>query len=329
MKSEIYHIIADQLRGKISAEDREILNVWIESSADNRKTYDELVFLWEHSGNIGSVEPVIDEEWQRFNESKSTAGNDPKRISYFTAWPPLFKIAAVLIPFILLSITGFIVYNQSLKKQWITVVSGIEKKHLVLYDSTEIWLNQNSTISYPKNLAHQRRVKLNGEAYFKVSKDGTKFRVDAGKSLVQVVGTQFMVENDLDSITRVTVDEGRVIFYSKSAANKQLSLSAGEKGTLVHDQNRLIKEREFSNNTSSWTSNHLVFNNTPLSQVKSDLEKYFDVNLAFSDSMENCLFSGEFHDPQLTNILEIIAVATSGTISQKEELIFISGHSCN
>jgi len=329
VKSEIYHIIADQLRGKISAEDREILKAWIESSADNRKTYDDLVFLWKQSGNIGYVEPNVDREWQRFNELRNSAGKNPKRISFYTGWPPLFKIAAVLIPFILLSVAGIIVYNQSLHKQWITVVSGKEKKHLVLSDSTEIWLNQNSAISYPENLAHQRQVKLKGEAYFKVSKNGTKFRVDAGKSLVQVVGTQFMVENNLDSITRVTVDEGRVLFYAKSETNIQLSLAAGEKGILNHKHNRLIKETELSQNTSAWASNRLVFNNTPLGQVKEDLENYFDVNLTFSDSMVNCLFSGEFNDPQLNNILGIIAVATGGTISQKGELIFISGHSCN
>ena len=82
-----------------------------------------------------------------------------------------------------------------------------------LEDSTEVWLNADSRLTYPETFdGSQRRVTLEGEAYFKVAKDATKpFVVVSGSQEVRVYGTEFNVcaysdEKDI----RTTLVEGSI-----------------------------------------------------------------------------------------------------------------------
>lgn len=327
MKTEIYHIIADQLRGKISAENLAILNAWIADSPENKKTYEELSAIWKLSGNHENIDVNIDLEWRKFSRLKSDYP-DARQI-HMSPRSIVLKIAAVLVPLIMLSVAGITLFNKSSGKQWITVASADERKHVILPDSTQIWLGTNAEIRYPNNMVKHRLVRSKGEVYFEVAKNGTKFRVDAGTSYIQVMGTKFLVENSSDSITRVVVDEGRVLFYAKNKERNQLNLKAGERAMLYSDEKRIMKEIEPSKNAAARVRNLLSFDNTPLGLVREDLENYFNVALTFSDSIETCLFSGEFNDPQLNNILNVIAVATGGDVTSDGEQFIVSGHSCN
>lgn len=67
---------------------------------------------------------------------------------------------------------------------------------LILSDGTHVWLNADSKLKYPVTFGNgKREVELEGEGYFKVTKDEKKtFRVVVNKQIVEVLGTEFNVD---------------------------------------------------------------------------------------------------------------------------------------
>jgi hypothetical protein len=65
----------------------------------------------------------------------------------------------------------------------------------VLPDGTRVWLNENSSLTYPTAFAAgERKVELTGEAYFEVIHSATQpFKVKAGSELIEDLGTKFNV----------------------------------------------------------------------------------------------------------------------------------------
>ena len=70
-----------------------------------------------------------------------------------------------------------------------------QRARLVLQDGTEVWLNAKSRLVYPARFAgKERRVSVEGEAFFNVAKDSVKpFIVSALDVDMKVLGTQFNV----------------------------------------------------------------------------------------------------------------------------------------
>src|SRR5690606_36020397 len=66
-----------------------------------------------------------------------------------------------------------------------------------LADGTKVWLNAGSSLTYPMHFAgNERRVTLEGEAYFDVSHDAERpFIVHVNDTEIRVLGTQFNVNS--------------------------------------------------------------------------------------------------------------------------------------
>jgi hypothetical protein len=81
----------------------------------------------------------------------------------------------------------------------------------VLPDGTHVWLNENSSLTYPIAFAAtERKVVLTGEAYFEVVHNAAQpFRVQAGKELIEDLGTKFNVNAyAANGTVKITLIEG-------------------------------------------------------------------------------------------------------------------------
>lgn len=328
MKKDYTHIIISRLRGTISPKEQEELDLWLHASLDNRKIYDDLAGLWRHTGNKHSIEFDSQAEWNKFMEIRDSEPAVTEKLSIGSRRSILFKVAAVLLPLIVLS-GVYLFYNQQhSNNSWIAVNSGKDRKHLILPDKSEIWMNQNSEIRYMKQFLKNREIQISGEAFFQVTKNGSIFRVHSGNAVVQVVGTRFNVKNIRDTITQVSVDEGKVILRADKNKIKPVMLEAGEKGIYTNGAVHIVKEAMTGKNEASWATRKLVFSNTPLTIVARDLEQYFSVEIQMSDALGSCMFSGEFEDPRLQNILHVLSIATGSEVISRDSVILIRGTSC-
>ena len=95
-------------------------------------------------------------------------------------------------------------------QQFYTYITDKNKSHFTLDDGTKIILNRNSRFTYSDAYGtDQRKVNLEGEAYFEVAKNPERpFIVDMGNASIRVLGTTFSVKADKgkDQITAVLLE---------------------------------------------------------------------------------------------------------------------------
>lgn len=204
----------------------------------------------------------------------------------------VFKIAAVFIPFVVFIGLLFIIEEQVNlfeKNEYNEIhTKRGEKIRLFLHDGSEIFLNADSKIRYPKKFGFgKRKVYLDGEAYFKITSSKTRpFIVQTGKSFISVLGTSFNVNAySEDNEVKVVLDEGKVLFNA-----------AGNTYSLIPSQKLIFKQKTGettvwnltkSINESLWRDDFVVLNDTPLQETLSLLERRYDVSFHVLDDAIN------------------------------------------
>jgi len=107
----------------------------------------------------------------------------------------------------------------------ITVKTGENFEAVELPDHSIVCLNHNSSIQYDKQF-EQRRVALNGEAYFSVAEGATPFVVNTSNLEIVVLGTEFNIKDTKEEV-EVEVEAGEVELKSKSSDTQ---LKRGSRG---------------------------------------------------------------------------------------------------
>lgn len=200
-----------------------------------------------------------------------------------------------------------------------------EKNDFYLPDSSRIYLNKNSELVYLED----RKVELNGEAFFEVNPDPRRqFEIICGEARVVVLGTSFNVCMKDSGQVEVAVYTGRVSFYSFQKPDKKLLLVKGGHGILYGDGKVAMLESK-DLNVLAWKEETLVFNNVPLDNVVMNLEKYFSIKIRLSDpNLNKCLFTGTFKKPELSKILKVLGATLNIAIEQKNGEYIFTGEAC-
>lgn len=83
---------------------------------------------------------------------------------------------------------------------------------IILPDSSEVWLNADSYIKFPESFRKGLRiVAVNGEAFFKITRDeSSPFIVRSQQLEVRVLGTEFNFNNYTPDNTQVALVSGKV-----------------------------------------------------------------------------------------------------------------------
>lgn len=155
-----------------------------------------------------------------------------------------------------------------------------------LEDHTEIWLNSDSRLVYPEHFAqHERRVTVEGEAYFKVAKDAERpFYVETAGQQVKVYGTEFNVRayNDEPRV-RTTLVEGSVALSKRNGGGGELLLSPGHQALFDKNTQNLRVTTVNTEVVTGWRSGFFVFENQNLEQIMRDLSRWYLFNYRFAD----------------------------------------------
>lgn len=200
---------------------------------------------------------------------------------------PVLRIAAVLIPFfIVLSVVLYRVNvgGGAVEYAEIYVPKG-ERMELTLDDGTQVFLNSDTRLSYPAKFARsERKVMLQGEAYFDVEKDARRpFIIEMSDASIEVLGTAFNVKSyDDDSNIDVALDNGKIKLVS--ALNKKYELLPQER--LVYNKNTAVVEiskNDKTENASRWKNDVLLFENASLTDVMKTLNRQYNVKFMVLD----------------------------------------------
>ena len=196
---------------------------------------------------------------------------------------------------------------------------------LTLSDGTMIYLNSESTLSFPvKFQGKERKVYLTGEAYFKVAKNTEHpFVVTAGELEVLVTGTTFGVraykdEKDIQTTLesgRVTVRvEGKSV---KLVPNKQVLFNKSTMGLEVRDVDVDLY--------LAWADGRLVYDNCPLEKILTDLGRWYNIDVFYSrDELRSYQFSLNMkkHE-EFTQVLELIGKTGEVQFEIKDNTVIV------
>ena len=154
---------------------------------------------------------------------------------------------------------------------------------LTLSDGTRVWLNSETSIQYPVVFGtKERRVFIQGEAYFEVAKDAKKpFTVQFMSSSVTVLGTSFNIRAyPEEKQSQTTLAEGSVRIYSPGSS---MLLKPGEQAEVKALSGEMVKKEVEVKTYTSWKDGRFVFEQEPLENIMRTLERWYDIRVIFRD----------------------------------------------
>lgn len=151
---------------------------------------------------------------------------------------------------------------------------------LTLADGTTVWLNARSRLTYPAAFVDsERRVSIEGEAFFEVAKDEDKPFIVSSKGIeMKVLGTDFNVcSYSEENTVRVSLLSGSLHVYDKNAPEKNVTLRPREE--VIFQDNNMIPGNIPSNDYFLWKDGIYSFEEESLSNIFKKLELYYDIHI--------------------------------------------------
>lgn len=260
-------LLIKYLQGDATDQEKTEVVAWLDAAPANMKEYHALqklylYTLW-HEGSNASVE---NEPAQRINF---------KRISI-----ELLKVAAVFA-------IAFLAFHQFYPKkdkeeavvmQTLFVPAG-QRAQLTLADGTSVWLNANTTLTFPNRFdGKKREVKLAGEGYFDVVHDSIRpFFVKTTRYDVKVWGTEFNV---------LAYPERDFFETALLAGSVEVMVAGKENGVLIEPKQRIytkgqkmVKAPITHFKHFLWREGIISFENESFVEMVHKLELYFDLTI--------------------------------------------------
>lgn len=310
-ENHIDKILTKWLTDSVSQEELQILKDWASQDAANLEIMETLKLVWSEKTSepiLVNVEDRISEIWQR------GVVNKPKRTLGRNLWA---KYAAVI--FLLVSSTFGIFYFSQMEKtrlddQPVILPSYVlnenkagQKTKIFLPDGSIAYLNSSSRIKYLNGFwGKERRVILEGEAFFEVAKDKTKpFIVESRTVETVALGTAINVNAFDDSkVIRVSLVEGEVKVNHMGNNGGTVILNPGWELVVVPETRSFLEIPFNLEEVIGWKEGKLVFNHATLEEVSRRLERWYGVQIMIKGNVpKNWKVTTVYDNQTLKNVL--------------------------
>jgi transmembrane sensor len=338
------------LSGDCTPDEEIEITEWMSSSPENEEFMLFLETIWQ-------MEPTdqkkIDENaaWERFNhrfqfdEAEGEPGFEKKSEQHVSTFgKPIkikslnwFRIAGVAASLMIALLISFQFFSNPASIDEISASDVIEyreiqaergeRSRITLSDGSIIHLNGESRLKIPNTFSREEanKVYLEGEAFFEIIRDeSVTFQVIANETVTTVLGTRFNVRNyrEDDEVT-VVVADGRVsIGYLNGSSTEPAVLTKNQKGVIGNGASPRITEVNDLSIYHGWIDGKLIFEQEPLPQMITKLERWFGIDIELIDVNE------EIADKQLTatfserqpveDIMQSISLALDLTIDRSD-----------
>ncbi len=247
----------------------------------------------------------------RKNERKKSLSPSQRILTFYTR-----AAAVILIP---LMIAGVYFYNNlSYKKQLIEnerMAARIfaplgSRVSFSLPDGTKGMLNSGSHLEYSSPFIYDRKVKLEGEAWFEVSHDEEHpFEITAGSSVVKVLGTSFNISAyPAENYIEIVLNSGKIEYHS-NVSNEDMVLFPSER--LIYSEGRTSKSVVDPEKFNAWTEGKLVFRGDPMAEVARRIERWYNVKINIADKeLEKYSFRATFQDDSLEDVMRYLSMTS-------------------
>lgn len=179
-----------------------------------------------------------------------------------------------------------------------------------LPDGTTGMLNSSSSLTYRLPFTKNRKVKLEGEAWFEVKKDDqSPFLVDAGNSVVCVLGTSFNISAyPNESYVEIVLADGEVEFRDNISGQIEI-IKPSER--LINKEGNINKSYVEPEKYSAWTEGKLIFKGDPMDEVARRIERWYNVKVIIADKeLLKYSFRATFEDDRLEDVLRYLTMTS-------------------
>jgi ferric-dicitrate binding protein FerR (iron transport regulator) len=162
---------------------------------------------------------------------------------------------------------------------------------MMLADGSRVWLNAGSSVTYPVAfVGNERKVSVEGEAYFEVAHDASKpFIVSKGETAVRVLGTRFNVNAyDDEADIRITLLQGSVQVTDRQHA---AAIKPGEQAIVKADKINVAGNVDLEQ-VMSWKEGYFRMKGTDLASLMRQVARWYDVQVVYKSSVPEARFGG-------------------------------------
>ncbi len=281
MESKYSDIIIKYLSGECTEEELNSLNAALEASEEVKAEFIEAKLLkaagnYVHFSDENHIDRSFDELMARVGEF-SAEKQGGKTVPLFRKY---LSYAAIVIGILTLGLGGYFVYQKTMaSSQMLEAVATDTMQSIRLEDGTEVVLDKNSTLLYPKHFKdNQRDIQVKGHAFLKVAKDKQRpFRVKADNIYVQVLGTQFDVRTE-SGLSEVALIEGSVSI--RDLSNKNLyTMKPGDFVSYDPLKKQMKVRRVRSDLYISWLKGEIDLNSVNFVELIDVLRRHYHKNI--------------------------------------------------
>jgi ferric-dicitrate binding protein FerR (iron transport regulator) len=216
----------------------------------------------------------------------------------------------------------------------------------VLPDSTVVWLNAGSHISFSDEfLRDKREIFLEGEACFDVKSDPEHpFVVHAGNVVIHVLGTKFNIKAyDDENKIETTLINGKLQVQIADNPDKKIVLSPNEKLTVINRKFNVEggdagKQKELSFQVKgveplqtetpipeiAWMQDKLAFQNEQFGELARGLERRYNVHIVFKDaSLTKERLNGVLENENIGKAMQLLEMTTPFRFKIIKDSVFL------
>ena len=193
--------------------------------------------------------------------------------------------------------SGEIRYNivdTSPQERWHTLDVERGGEYMVtLSDSTKIWLNSATRLDYPVVFnGEERRVKLQGEAYFQVySRPGIPFIVEVNDLVVTATGTEFNINSHWNGVVETVLVNGRVNVRSEAST---FDLRPFQKAVYNTANGEMYVKDVDIEEYVAWKNGDFMFNRERLEDIMKKLSLWYNCEIVFDqEELKEIPLSGD------------------------------------
>ncbi|GCC53619.1 hypothetical protein SanaruYs_38640 [Chryseotalea sanaruensis] len=291
-------LIAKYLTNEVSESERAKVVIWLNSDNANSILLERLRSMFEikHKSGVTDFSQFQQEDWEKLQQKTILAYGKEVR------WLPVWKIAAS-ISLIIVAFVSIIYLNK--QKPLLEIATTNHTKEVWLPDSSYVLLNKDSRLIVEGTYNEEmRKVKLIGEAFFKVKSNPTiPFLVSSFEVNTTVLGTQFNVKAKADSLITISVLEGKV---NVAVKNESQLLTANM--STIYNGNSLKLLANVDHNYLAWKTGVVRFKSQTLLEAVEFLSEHYSEPILLEKNVDpQMLITVELNNLSIDQSLDIIS----------------------
>lgn len=315
---------------EINTEELNELQEWLLASAKNKASFMREQEIWFSALSADDRKRFdTDAAYRRFRIKTQTIGFETEHKFILKPW---MRVAAAVVLLVTVAGSAFWYGSKSISNRFSDIVMEAplgSRNKVYLPDGTLVWLNAGSKISYSQGYGmNDRKVKLEGEGYFEVTKNAElPFKVATKEIDVQVLGTKFNFRNfEDDTESMITLVEGKVAVDNKMGIEEHFVLKPNQRIVLNKLSGKATLHDFDAQRVTTWTQGILSFDEDKLSDIAREMERTYNVEIEIADdTLKQLRFYGNFvrMDQSIDDVLGMMASTGKFEYTKKDKKIIL------